>query len=49
MGLESCPLGLDYGIQIGEVNDGQVMNIFADHFKKYRRKEYFIPRKVKLH
>lgn len=26
---------LEYGIQIGEVNDGQVMNIFVDHFKEY--------------
>lgn len=36
MGAESCPVGMEYGIQIGEVNDGQFMNIFVDHFKKYR-------------
>lgn len=35
MGLESCPLRLEYGIQIDEVTDRQAMNILADHFKKY--------------
>ena len=42
MGLQSCPLGLEYGIQTGEVNDRQVMHIFADHFKKYEGKIFLL-------
>lgn len=34
MGAERCSVGLEYGNEIGEVNDGQVMNIFKDHFKE---------------
>lgn len=32
---ESCPVWLENGIQIGEVNNGQVMDIFVDHFKEH--------------
>lgn len=42
MGLQICPLGPEYGIQTGEVNDGQVMYIFADHFKKYEWKIFLL-------
>ena len=35
MEAECCPVWLEYGIQIGEVYDGQVMNIFVEHFKEY--------------
>lgn len=42
MGLQSCPLRLEYGIQTGEVNDGQVMHIFADHFEKYEGKIFIL-------
>lgn len=34
MGAERCPVGLKYGNEIGKVNDGQVINIFKDHFKE---------------
>lgn len=46
MGLQCCPLGLEFGIQTGEVNDGQTifrnLKIFADHFKKYEGKIFLL-------
>ena len=42
MGLQCCPLGLEFGIQTGEVNVGQVLHIFADHFKKYEGKIFLL-------
>ena len=49
MGLQCCPLGLEFGIQTGEVNDGQTiftnLKIFADHLRNMKEKYFFYPKK----
>lgn len=38
MGDESCPVGLEYEIQIGEVNDREVLKIHLKEYGLYPKK-----------